>query len=479
MKQITIQPVTRIEGAAKVVINLDNSGNVSDARMHIIELRGFEKFCIGRPVEEMPRITPRICGVCPLSHHLCSAKACDHVFGVTPPSAGRKLRELANAAAYLEEHILHFFFLAGADLVMGPGENYSMRNVFGIAQKMPELGQKVIRSRHLASKMLDYLLGKDIHPVAAVAGGFSKPLTETEREKMMEMAKELLEFSKFSIAYAKENLFSKYESLIKEIGVIKTGFLGTVDKNGALNQYDGNLRLMRPDGKFTEFSPKDYLDHIIERVEDWSYAKFPYAKELGEFNMDLDNPSGILRVNTLARINVCDRIATPLAQKELEEFRAKFGRPAQQSLLFNWARLIELLYNAERVIELLSDPEITSTNTRVPVTPKAGRGVGCIEAPRGTLIHDYTTDDNGLVTDANLVVATVFNNAAINMSVKQAAQTLIKGGKYDETILDEIEMVIRAYDPCLSCSTHELNGKVAVRLDIVDASGQLVQTYSN
>ncbi|AGG07680.1 Ni/Fe hydrogenase subunit alpha [Dehalococcoides mccartyi] len=479
MKQITIQPVTRIEGAAKVVISLDDSGNVSDARMHIIELRGFEKFCIGRPVEEMPRITPRICGVCPLSHHLCSAKACDSVFGVTPPSAGRKLRELANATAYLEEHILHFFFLAGADLVMGPGENYSMRNVFGIAQKMPELGQKVIRSRHLASKMLDYLLGKDIHPVAAVAGGFSKPLTETEREKMMEMAKELLEFSKFSIAYAKENLFSKYEGLIKEIGVIKTGFLGTVDKNGALNQYDGNLRLMRPDGKFTEFAPKDYLDHITERVEDWSYAKFPYAKELGEFNMDLDNPSGIFRVNTLARINACDRIATPLAQKELEEFRARFGRPAQQSLLFNWARLIELLYNAERVIELLSDPEITSTNTRVPVTPKAGRGVGCVEAPRGTLIHDYTTDENGLVTDANLVVATVMNNAAINMSVKQAAQTLIKGGKYNETILDEIEMVIRAYDPCLSCSTHELNGKVAVRLDIVDANGQLVQTYSN
>ena len=478
MKTITVQPVTRIEGGARVTIDLDDNGNVADARFTILELRGFENFCIGRPVEEMPRITNRICGVCPMSHHLASAKACDAIFGVEPPSAGNKLRDLANSTAFIEEHILHFYFLAGADYIMGPDADYSIRNVIGIANKMPDIGRKVVKMRHMGTMMMELISGKAIHPVAAVPGGFSKPLTEAEREKLMKMAEEQLEFAKFSIDYAKENLFPKYLDLINQL-VIKTGFLGTVDKKGAFNVYDGKARLMSADGKYEEFEYKDYLDYIGEHVEPWAFVKFPYAKKWGDFSMDLDNPVGIYRTNALARINTCDSIPTPLAQKELEEFRSKFGRPAQQTLLYNWARLIELLYNAEHVVELLKDPEITSTDTRVPVTPRAARGVGCVEAPRGTLIHDYTTDEKGMVTKCNLIVGTTHNNGPINMSVKQAAQSLIKGGNYDETILNEVEMAIRAYDPCLSCASHNMDGRVAVKLDIKDAVGNTIDTFTN
>jgi F420-non-reducing hydrogenase large subunit len=454
--------VSRIEGGAKVTIQLDDSGNVADAKMHILELRGFEKFCVGRPVEEMPRITTRICGVCPMSHHLASAKAVDAVFGVEPTTTGRKLRELCNASAYLEEHILHFYFLGGADFVMGPDADYSVRNVIGIAGANPELGRKVVKMRHMGARMVETIAGKAIHPVAAVPGGWSKPLTEEERKSLVEMAAEQLEFAKFSMAFAKENIFPKYLDVVKTLAVLNTGFLGLVDKNGALNLYD-----------------KDYLDHISEHIEDWSFVKFPYNKQWGDFSMDLDNPVGIYRVNTLARINVCDKIATPLAQKELEEFRASFGRPAQQTLLYHWARLIELLYNAERVIELLNDPDITGTDTRVSVTPRAARGVGVVEAPRGTLIHDYTTDDRGMLTACNLIVATVQNNAAMNMSVLSSAKALIKDGKYDEGILNMVEMTIRAYDPCLSCASHDLDGRIAVKLDIVDSNGEIVDTLTS
>ncbi|MHC4510680.1 MAG: Ni/Fe hydrogenase subunit alpha [Planctomycetota bacterium] len=479
MKTITIYPVTRIEGHAKVTINLDDSGNVADTFVNVVELRGFEKFCIGRPVEELPRIVTSICGVCPWSHHLASAKANDAVFGVTPPSAGRKLRELCNAVAYTEEHILHFFFLSGADFVMGPDSDYSVRNVIGIAQANPELGKKVVRNRHLGAQMLNILSGKSIHPVTAVPGGFSKPLTEAERQQLVPMANEVLEFAKFGIAFAKESIFPKYLDTVKTLGVINTGFLGTVTDDGTLDLYDGKARLMKPDSSYEEFAYDDYTEYIGEHIEPWTYLKFPYAKKWGDFSMDLDTPSGIYRTNSLARINVCDKISTPLAQAELEAFRESFGRPAQFTLLYNWARLIELLYNAEKVVELLGDPEITGTETRVPVTPRAARGVGCVEAPRGTLIHDYETDENGLITNVNLIVGTTHNNAPINMSVKQAAQTLIKDGTYDQGILNKVEMSIRAYDPCLSCATHKLDGTIAVKLEIRDARGKVIDTIAN
>jgi F420-non-reducing hydrogenase large subunit len=479
-KQIVIQPVSRIEGHAKITIQLDDTGNVADTKVNVVELRGFEKFCIGRPVEEIPRIVTSICGVCPWSHHLASAKTNDAIFGVVPPPAGKKLRDLCNSIAYTEEHILHFFFLSGADFVMGPNADYSVRNVIGIAQANPDLGKKVVRCRHLGAHMLEIVSGKAIHPVTAVPGGFSKPLTEKERDQLLPMAEEVLEFAKFSIKFAKDDIFPKYLDTVKMLGVIETGFLGTVTDDGALNMYDGKLRLMKPDGTYKEFAYEQYTDFISEKIEEWTYLKFPYAKSWGDgFSMDINEPKGIYRTNSLARINVVDKIATPLAQKEFEEFRGMFGRPAQLTLLYHWARLIELLYSAEHVVELLNDPEITNRETRVPVTPRAARGVGCVEAPRGTLIHDYETDEKGLVTNVNLIVGTTHNNAPINMSVNQAAKTLIKDGNYDQGILNQVEMAIRAYDPCLSCATHNLDGRLAVKIDIYDADGKLKDTFKN
>jgi F420-non-reducing hydrogenase large subunit len=479
-KRLTIAPVSRIEGHAKVVIDLDDAGNVADAKVQTVELRGFEKFAQGRPVEELPRIVTSICGVCPWSHHLASAKANDAVFGVTPPPAGAKLRELCNSIAYTEEHILHFYFLGGPDFVMGPGAPAATRNVIGIAGAAPDIAKQVVRNRHLGAQMLNIVSGKSIHPVTAVPGGFSKPLKEDERQKVLGMANEVLEFSKFSINYAKENIFPKYLDAVKTVAVINTGFLGTVKDDGSLDCYDGKFRLMRPNGEYEDFAYDQYLEKIGEKVLPWSYLKFPYAKSWGEgFDMDLEAPKGIYRTNTLARINVCDKISTPLANEELNIFRQEFGKPAQLTLLYHWARLIELLHHAENAVRLLEDPEITSKETRVPVTPRAARGVGSVEAPRGTLIHDYETDEKGLVKTANLIVGTTHNNGPINMSVKQAAQTLIKDGNYNEEILNTVEMAIRAYDPCLSCATHNLDGTIAVKVDVVDNKGKVLDTYQN
>jgi F420-non-reducing hydrogenase large subunit len=280
------------------------------------------------------------------------------------------------------------------------------------------------------------------------------------------------------MSFAKEDLFPKYLEVVNSLGVFDTGFLGTVKEDGSLDLYDGKLRMMTADGAYEDFPVEQYTDYISEHVEPWTYLKFPYMKKAGEFSMDLDNPNGIYRTNTLARMNVVDKIDTPLAQAELEEFREKFGRPAQQTLLFHWARLIELLHNAENAIRLLEDPEITSTDIRKKVEPRAARGVASVEAPRGTLIHDYETDENGLVTNVNLIVGTTHNNAPMNMSVKKAAKDLIKDGKYDEGILNRVEMMIRAHDPCLSCATHRLDGKLGVKLDIVDSEGTILDTYT-
>jgi len=284
--------------------------------------------------------------------------------------------------------------------------------------------------------------------VAGVPGGFAKPLLEEERKDILGKMRQILDFAMFTMEFAKKEVFPKYMDTIKSLGTITTGFIGTVDENGALNLYDGKLRLMKPDMSYQEFAPEDYTDYIAEKIVDHSYGKFPYAKSWDEgFSMDLENPRGIYRANTLARINVAERMATPKAQAELEEFRSLFGRPAQATLLYHYARLIEEVYACERAIEILEDPQITDPDVRAKVEPKAGRGVGCVEAPRGTLIHDYTTDDNGLITSANLIVGTTHNLGPINMSVNQAARSLIKNGTYDEGTLNKIEMAVRAYDP--------------------------------
>jgi F420-non-reducing hydrogenase large subunit len=360
-----------------------------------------------------------------------------------------KLRRLAQNLSWIPDKLLHFYFLAAPDFVLGPDCDPADRNVFGIAKANPELARKVAHMRQEGAMVLESWLGKVIHPVAAVPGGFSKPLLEEERKEYLAKTKEQLEFAKFTIKFAKEDIFPKYLDVVKELGVIKTGFLGTVTKDGTHEIHDGILRLMKPDGTYSEFTYEEYTDYIGEHIEPWSYGKMPYAKKWdnGQFSMDLDNPMGIYRANTLARINVCDRMATPEAQKELEYFRSQFGQPAQLTLLYHWARLIELVENCEMSIKLLEDTEITGRDIRAKVEVKAGHGVGCVEAPRGTLIHDYTGDANGLITKANLIVGTTHNLAPINMSVKQAAMATIKAGKYDQGTLNRIEMAVRAYDP--------------------------------
>jgi F420-non-reducing hydrogenase large subunit len=447
-RTIKIAPITRIEGHATIAIHLDDAGNVADSKVHFQSIRGFEKFVEGKPAEELPRIVNRICGICPWHHHLASNKAVDRCFGVTPTPTGHKLRELVQTIAQAEDKLLHFFFLAAADFVIGPDADYAVRNVIGIAKANPELATKVVQMRYKAKMILEKFAGKAIHPVAGVVGGFAKSLTEDDRQWMLADMREILDFALFTIEFAKKDVFPKYLDAIQSLGVIKTGFIGTVDDNGALNLYDGRIRLMKPDGAFADFDVQDYADYIGEQVVPWSYGKFPYAKSWGEgFSLDLENPKGIYRANTLARINVADKMATPRAQAELEEFRSLFGRPAQATLLYHYARLIEEVYACEHAIELLEDPSITDTDVRAKVEPRAGRGVGCVEAPRGTLIHDYSTDDNGLITRANLIVGTTHNLGPINMSVNQAARALIKDGVADEGILNKVEMAVRAYDP--------------------------------
>jgi F420-non-reducing hydrogenase large subunit len=446
-KIINIQPVTRIEGHAKVAITLNDAGNVTDTKFHVQTLRGFEKFCEGRPVEEMPRTVCHICGICPWAHHMASSKAIDSCFGVTPPPTAVKLRRLMQNIAYYSDKILHFYFLAAPDFIIGPDADYSVRNVVGILNAAPDIAKQVVHMRHLGAQVLEGFAGRAIHPTFSVVGGVSKPLTDAERQKMLASAQEMLEFAKFSMKFAKENVFPKYMDAIKSIGVINVGYLGTVRDDGALDFYDGKLRMMKADGSYDDFASDQYLDYIGESVQPWSYQKFPYAKKWGKLELSLDNPVGVYRTNCLARINVADKMATPLAQAELEEFRASFGRPAHYTLLYHYARLIELLQVAEDIVQLLNDPEITDTNIRAAVEPKEGHGVGCVEAPRGTLIHDYECDKDGLITKVNLIVGTTHNAAAINLSVNQAAKEFIKEGKYDQGILNRVEMAIRSYDP--------------------------------
>jgi F420-non-reducing hydrogenase large subunit len=445
---INISPLTRIEGHASIRIQLDDKGEVEDSRVNIMSLRGFEKFIEGKPAEEVPRIVNRICGICPWHHHLAANKAVDGCFGVDPAPAGHKLRELMHTIAHAEDKLLHFFFLAAADFVLGPNTDYQARNVIGVAKANPELAQKVVRMRSKAKMMLERFAGKAIHPVAGVTGGFAKPLSEEERQEMLGEMRELLDFALFTMDFAKNQVFPQYLDTIQNLGVIRTGFMGTVGDKGEMSLYDGRIRLMKPDGSYHDFDPSEYAEHIGEHVEPYSYGKMPYAKSWNEgFSLDLEAPRGIYRSNCLARINVVDSIPTPKAQQELEEFRERFGRPAQATLLYHWARLIEEVYACEHAIELLQDPQITDTNVRNQAEAKAGRGIGCVEAPRGTLIHDYSTDENGLITRGNMIVGTTHNLGPINMSVNQAARSLINGGEVDETALNQIEMAVRAYDP--------------------------------
>ncbi|MEM2780229.1 MAG: Ni/Fe hydrogenase subunit alpha [Candidatus Bathyarchaeia archaeon] len=481
MKEIIIDPITRLEGHGKIAIFLNDAGEVENAYLQIPELRGFEKFCIGRKAEDLPIITPRICGVCPVAHHMASAKALDAAFNVEPPSAAKKLRELMYCGYYIYDHTLHFYYLGGPDFVVGPDAPPEKRNILGVIEKAGlEIAKEVIKHRAYGQRITELIGGKATHPVCGLPGGVSKPLNEENRQEIEKMVKSSIEFAKLSLKLLHNIVLenSKYVELIKsDVYALRTYYMGLVDEHNKVNFYDGKIRVVDPNGKeFVKFEAKNYLEHIVEHVEPWTYVKLPYLKKVG-WKGFVDGPeSGIYRVGPLGRLNAADGMATPLAQAEYERMYATLGgKPVHNTLAYHWARLIELLYAAERALELVTDPEITSKNVRNK-PDKPGEGVGIVEAARGTLIHHYQLDEKALAKKVNLIVATTHNVPGICMSIRDAAKGLIKRGKVTDGILNMIEMAFRAYDPCFACATHFALGQMPLEVEIYGSDKKLVRT---
>lgn len=468
-QKITISPVTRIEGHAKITIHLDDAGHVERALFHVEQFRGFEKFSEGRMYYEMAQITPRICGICPVSHHLAATKAADQVAGTRPTPTAHKLRELLHMGQVIQSHGMHFFELAGPDLILGFDSEPKLRNVAGLIAAQPDLALKAVQLRAFGQEIIRTLGGRRIHPLFGVPGGVSQPLRPAERDRIRQGVDAQIAAAQVGLAIWRE-WAERHRETLAEYAVFPSGYLGTVQDDGALELYDGRLRLLdAAGGRLVEFSPQDYLDHIGEHVEPFTYLKFPFYKPVGW-------PGGVYRVGPLARLNVATHIRTPLAQAEMVRWKALGGgKPVEGTLQYHYARLIELLYTLERTAELLDDPEITGEAIANPAGPITGEGVGCLEAPRGTLIHHYWTDERGVITRVNLIVATGHNNWAMNHAVNLVARRYMDGMPPTEGILNRIEAAIRAHDPCLSCSTHAL-GKMPLRVEFLAPDGRLLHT---
>ncbi|GAB4438280.1 MAG: F420-non-reducing hydrogenase subunit A, selenocysteine-containing [Anaerolineae bacterium] len=485
MQKITIDPITRLEGHGKITLFLDDEGDLENAYFQIPELRGFEVFSLGRPAEEMPRITQRICGVCPEAHHMAATKALDDLFHVEAPPVAHKIRELFYMAFYVTDHTTHFYALGGPDFVVGPDAPAAERNILGVvAAAGMEAGLAVINCRkrnHHAIKMLG---GRAIHPVAGLPGGWSVAVTPEMRDELVKIAEENVEFAKFSLQLV-DDIVLKNQAYVDLIvgGAYTTPihYMGLVDANNHVNFYDGKVRVVDPDGvEVVKYAPHEYTQHIAEHVEPFSYLKFPYLKAKGWKGFVGGKDSGVYAATPLSRLNAADGMATPLAQEAYEKFYATLGgKPVHHTLACHWARVIELMYAAERMLELARDPEITDPNVRNIPTETPTEGVGIVEAPRGTLTHHYATDANGILTMVNLIVGTTNNNAPITMSIKQAAQALIKKGEViTDGLLNKIEMAFRSYDPCFSCATHSLPGQMPLEVEVRDAGGNVVKRLS-
>jgi F420-non-reducing hydrogenase large subunit len=483
-KRITIDPITRLEGHGKIEIFLDDRGNVAKAYFQVPELRGFEKFSEGRMAEEMPRITPKICGVCPTAHHMASTKAVDDLFKVEPPRTARLIRELVYNAFMFEDHALHFYFLGGPDFVVGPEAPKAERNILGVIAKVGlETGAKVIDMRKRVRNIIITMGGRVIHPVLGLPGGVSRGVTKENREEFSQTAKDAVEFARFSLdLFGNVVLKNKgyVDTITGDVYKHRTYYMGLVDAQNKVNFYDGDIRVVDPNGKqFAKFPGRDYLKHISEHVEPWSYAKFPFLKAVGWKGFVDGEKSGIYRVAPLARLNASDGLATPKAQAEHDRlYDVLGGKPAHNTLAYHWARLIEMLYAAERMVELVKDPDIMGTDIRTLPTQTPSEGIGVVEAPRGTLIHHFKSDARGIITQANLIVATVNNAPAICMSVERAAKSLIKDGKVSDGLLNMVEMAFRAYDPCFACTTHALPGRMPLEVEIKGPDGTLIERLS-
>jgi F420-non-reducing hydrogenase large subunit len=484
MKRVSINPITRLEGHGKIDIFLDEEGNVANAYFEVPELRGFEQFCLGRQAEDMPVITSRICGVCPEAHHMASVKALDQLFAADPPPAAKKIRELLYMAFFVTDHTTHFYALGGPDFIVGPDAPPAERNILGVVRKVGlDIGKAVIGCRARNHRVIQMLGGRGIHPTAGLPGGWSKSVSEAERAEIEATARQNIDFALFSLQIFEKIVLQnpQYRALVEsDIYCHRTYSMGTVDDKNRLNLYDGHIRIVDPEGQeFARYPASQYLDHIAEHVEPWTYLKFPFLKKIGWKGLTDGAASGVYAATPLTRLNVSESLATPLAQEQFEKFYAAFGgaKPVHHRLATHWARLIEMLYAAEHMLELATDPEITSPDVRTIPQRIAGTGVGSVEAPRGTLIHHYQADQNGLLEKVNLIVGTTNNHAAIAMSVKKAAESFIHAGKVvEEGMLNRIEMAFRLYDPCLSCATHSLPGSMPLEVRIRNHSGEPIRT---
>ena len=480
-RNIAIDPITRLEGHGKIDIYLDGNGDVERAYLQVPELRGFEVFSLGRPAEDMPQITSRICGVCPTAHHMASTKALDDLYQVEPTSAGRKIRELVYNTFMLEDHALHVFVLGGPDFIVGPEASPAERNIVGVIGKVGiDAGKKVIATRRRLRELIAYFGGKVVHPVLGLPGGVSKALKPEDLPKFKELATDGLEFAEWTLAVFKQIVLGNpdYVKMItSDAFTHRTCYMGMVDGQNRVSFYDGKLRVVDCDGReVVKFAARDYLDHIAEHVEPWSYMKFTYLKQRGWKGFVEGADTSIYSVAPLARLNAAEAMATPRAQAAREEFfKVLGGRPVHHTLANHWARVIEMIQAAERIVELVNDPEITSPEVRRIPTAVPAEGFGVVEAPRGTLFHHYQTDSRGVITMANLIVATGNNASRIAMSVEKAAKALIKGGEVREGLLNKIEMAFRAYDPCLGCATHSLPGHTPLIVSIYGPDKTLVR----
>jgi len=480
MKQYTIDPVTRLEGHGKIEIFCNDDGDVENVYFQVPELRGFEKFLEGRPIEEVCQIVTKICGVCPGCHHMAAGKAADAVFGVEPTPTARKIRELFYMAHFVHSHIAHFYALGAPDFVVGPTAPKAERNVLGVIAKVgAEIGTEVLKQRRIAQEIQALIGGHQTHVMMNVPGGVRKGINEEQRKDIVEKAKGFVEFSKFSMKIFNDVVLANkdyVDIIVNGPYSLKIHSMGLVDENNKVNFYDGKVRVVGTDGKeLCKYAPKDYRDYVAERVEPWSYLKFPYLKKVGWKGFVEGQDSGVYHATPLSRLNASDGMATPIAQQEYERMYATLGgKPVNNTLAMHWARLVELIYSAERCLEIVQDTTITDTNLRAKIENKPTEGVGTVEAQRGTLTHHYWTNEKGMVTKANLIVGTTNNNAAICMSLKKAAQGLIKKGEVpNDGIFNMIEMAFRAYDPCFSCATHSLPGQMPMIVNIRDMEGNI------
>jgi len=483
-RHITIDPITRLEGHGKIEIFLDEHGEVRNTYFQVPELRGFEVFCLGRPAEEMPRITNRICGVCPEAHHMAASKALDDLYKVDPPSAAKKLRELFYSAFYVTDHTTHFYALGGPDFVVGPEAPAAERNILGVIAKVgTEAGLKVINTRKTNHEVIKIIGGRAVHPVAGLPGGMSKAISEDERQTIEKISRDNVEFGLWSLQIFRDIVLGNpqyVDLIVGDIYTQHTYYMGLVDENNLINFYDGKIRVVSPSGKeFARYAAQEYAEHIAEHVEPYAYLKYPYLKAIGWKGFIDGKDSGMYACTPLSRLNAADGMATPRAQEAYEEFFETLGgKPVHHTLATHWARLIELLYAAERMVELVTDEEITSDHVRNIPKEKPTVGIGTVEAPRGTLTHHYETDENGILTKVNLIVGTTNNYAPITYTIQKAARSLIHEGIVNDGILNMVEMAFRSYDPCFSCATHSLPGQMPLELIVRDAEGQIVDRRS-